>query len=726
MTEPIIDLSNELVVEFIDESLEALGHIDEFIVSLEHAQKSCEIIEAVFRPVHSIKGNSTFFGLTKVKILAHELETLLDLIRKEKRLVDADLVTVLLAGVDELRAIFTRVRSGQPEILDAAAFETLVGKVKAAASGPSPESRWKEILSSLEATMASLPPEATAVRQRLEAILRDIESVVGLKKEGEAAPTPSSPSTLPALETLRSLLQHPISNIHDKALHREVGDHLRSLKEASASDETKNLVAEMIDTFETMVGAVGLDDLVRDILREKLEQLTQKGSWKAAVERVPSPSAPPPAPLPAAPPPESKAKDEKKEKGEKAEKSAVEPQKTMRVSESHIDTFLHYVGELVVVNDMFLRLYQDMEATNIAPTILERFRHANETFDALSGKLQESIMSIRLVPMRMLFQKVPRLVRDVAKIAGKEVEVVIEGEEIQIDKSLLDLLDAPLTHILRNAVDHGIEKPEIREERGKPRKGTVTVIASEDEDNISLLIKDDGAGLNKEKIRAKAISMGLLDPAKELTEEMLVDLIFASGLSTAEKVTDISGRGVGMDVVKHMVQEVGGDIRVLTHRGQGTQFRILLPKAVTTKIMRGYLVEVDQQAYVLPLEAIAETLQITEDAIRSSMEEDDFFLFHGEPIPLLSFRSILRKEVSKIPPQPTQIVVVLASKKVTFGVVVDSVIGVRQVVLKEIVWPGISSQTIAGGALMGDGTVALIVDLDAISVQLARRHPSRP
>lgn len=395
----------------------------------------------------------------------------------------------------------------------------------------------------------------------------------------------------------------------------------------------------------------------------------------------------------------------------------------MRVAESAIDTFLHYVGELVVVGDMFRHLQTRVVGTpGTTQSLAREFRRANETFTGLSNQLQRSIMSIRKVPVKPLVQKVPRLVRDLSQAIGKEIDAVTEGETVQVDKSLLDLLDAPLVHMVRNAVDHGIEPPERREAAGKSRRGAVTVSFSEAGSHIILGVSDDGAGLDLDAIRRKAESLGLIPPGAQLGEQDIVNFIFASGLSTAQKVTDISGRGVGMDVVKRAIEEAGGSISVSTTPGRGSSFRIRLPKGVTTQIVGGYLVRAGGSTYVLPLERVRETFRARPDERQTIGGRGMCIMRRGQIMHLQDLGEALSQESSPWPARGVPIVVVESNRR-TLALAVEAVIGVQKVVIRRLAGLPPGAPMLSGAALLGDGHLALVLDLDLLQAAIDGTGP---
>ena len=707
------DVDPVLLAEFLDESLDMLSDVDRLFVQLEASPHDMTIVESIFRPVHSIKGNSAFFGCVHVKALAHEMETLLDLVRKDALRVTQPLIDVLLKGVDRLRQILERVREREPEIQDEKDFADFVESVKGASAGQEADiaDSLGKALNKLAALREQCTVEAPGLLEPLEALEKDLKALIPVEEMPESAPSGAAVDASSPIGMIQDILAEPIQDQLPDDLGAEVLKALRELEKQANDDPTKAAVADALDSYETCMATVGFDSLLQELLLTKMDELSRRGVWlepegkPGPAEAAAAQEAPAVEPSPKAP---SRGADEKA-----AEKAAIEAAKTMRVSEAHIDTFLAFVGELIVIGDMFGNLHKRISTEIGAGEIAAAFRGANESFMALSNDLQESIMSIRKVSVRALLQKVPRMVRDIAAKSAKEIAVELEGESVEVDKSLMDMLDAPLTHMVRNAADHGIQPPSEREAAGKPRQGVVRVAVSEGADTIVLSVKDDGAGLNLDAIRRKAESMGLVKPGQQLRQDDIVSLIFSSGVSTAKEVTDVSGRGVGMDVVKRMIEEAGGAITVSSAPGEGSEFRVQLPKTVTTQIIPGFLVEVNTQCYVLPMDRVHETTKVSKERITTVVGQGECVTLHGTILPVLELWSVLglRKPQTQ---SNERVVVTVEAKKRQFAVVVDNVLGVRKVVLRQIDGLEERSPAIAGGALMGDGSVALVIDVEKL------------
>lgn len=708
MSDPSLNIDPALLAEFIDESTDMLESVDELFVALEEQPGNLDLIQAIFRPVHSVKGNSAFFGFSKVKALAHEAETLLDMLRKGTLPVTGGLISVLLQAIDELKAMFARARQGGPEVADAAAFEALLEEVRAGAAGQAlaPGESAEKAAQLIQALRDALPAEPADWRARCEEALGALKPLLPAEQSKPEKPAPGGGQPL---DDLLAILAQPI----DGQLAAEEAARVDALigelaKTAGEQQPAMSLTAELRDSYDTFISTVGFDDLLREILEAKaIELLDHRAQVDQAAspqvsesEKDVPPAQPAPGPGGAPPAPVAAAKGQ-------------EPAKTMRVSEAHIDNFLSFVGELVVVGDMLGHLQRQLSDGVTNAKHVANFRRINETFTTLSLDLQRSIMSIRRVPVGNLLARAPRIVRDVAKNSGKDMHVNVEGGDVEVDKSLIDLLDAPLTHMVRNAADHGIEPPEVREAAGKPRQGTVCVRVEETGADLVLEVVDDGAGINREALRTKAESLKLVRPGEPLTEEALVSLLFSSGVSTAKKVTDVSGRGVGMDVVKRAIEEAGGVINVQTEEGKGSIFAVRLPKSVTTQILDGFIVEAAGQCFVLPMNRIRETVKVQPEEITTVTGKGQCIKRHGVILPVVDLREVLR--LSKRNGAEYSLMVTAEAHRRNFAIVVDGVRGVQQIVVRSLEGLENGMELLTGGALLGDGSVALIIDPDVLS-----------
>jgi two-component system, chemotaxis family, sensor kinase CheA len=707
MSSQEMHIDPELLAEFIDESLDMLSGLSSLLVELESADDN-EAVQSIFRPIHSIKGNSHFFGFFKVKELSHEMETVLDLIRKDKLAPGADIVDVLLRGVDMLIAMLENGRNGEPETTDEAGFKALLNEVVSKQEGGiGPPAVTPELVEKVARAkkLASEVPEAAKL---LDDVASELRRFIGGDKRKDGDEKAQAPAAEGAAGEILEMLSGPDVYPLDDMQSQQAGTLINAMIEESDDEEAKQIARDLLDDYTTFTSTVGFDDLLGDIVTEKVNAWLEKAL---------------PAAAPAGKSPEEKAPSDA-EKKESAEidtakgtaQKAPQKDRTMRVHEEQIDSFLAQAGELLVVADMFEHIETRLrQMEDVDRDLTDNFKQANETFNQLSESLQDNILTIRKVSLKGLLSKMPRIVRDIATANGKQITLNMEGEEVQVDKSLVDLLDAPLVHMIRNAADHGVEDPETRKAAGKDPKGAIELSVTEEDEFIVVRIQDDGAGIDLDAIREKAEAMGLLRPGQPFTEDDLINFIFSSGVSTARKVSDVSGRGVGMDVVKTQIDEAGGKIQVDTERGKGSAFILSLPKGVTTQIIQGFRVEIDGQCFVLPTDRIQETVAVDRGEIHSVPDEGLFVKLHGGVLPVCR----LRDELGMTAPETEKdqiLLVTLTSRGRRMAAAVDAVLGMQKVVLREIEGLPTTTDIIAGGALLGDGTVALVIDVDQLAL----------
>lgn len=722
MSDGSFDVDPALMAEFLDESNDLLEGLGSLIIEMERNPDNKETMEAIFRPVHSIKGNASFFGLFKVSHLAHELETLLDQLRKGMRPATQELISVLLEGFDALRSIFSRVRSGESELEDEAAYEALMQKVKDTIAGVAddadPKVVWKDVFERFVAIQSQIDDKGDMKLSQNFSALADLIKTLApedaVPKTGKKSDSKTKKKGGQGGGDSIDALHELIDGLPEEPSEDMLGElvaQMEILRDENAG-EAKALVEEMLADYNAVIGTLGYDPILESSLKEKADKLRDLVPVKLNTSTEEAPGTDKKA--------EEKEQPAKMPEKKEEKKSQQQDNKTMRIAENQIDVFLSYVGELLVVGDMFNYLYRRMAGKPEYREVVNDFQRANETFSFLSDNLQKSIMYIRKVPMRMLLQKVPRIVRDVASNSNKEIEVEISGEELMADKSLVNLLDAPLTHMVRNAADHGIEPKDVREANGKNPKGKVSVSAEEANGFITLTIQDDGKGLDLERIKDKAMSMGLVKEGSTLTEQDIINFLFASGVSTAEKVTDISGRGVGMDVVRQSIENMGGSISVKTTVGAGSVFEVFLPSAVTTQIIHGFIVRLRDQHFVLPMDRIRSTVRLKKEEVNSVAGKSQCVVLQGHTIPLYDLSQLLDMELTE--EQDNYTAVTVEHRKQQAALVVDDVVGLQKVVLRRIEGIDINTNAIAGAAIRGDGSVAMVLDMDELLNSLLKEE----
>nr|WP_152811425.1 chemotaxis protein CheA [Enterobacter hormaechei] len=644
---------------FFDEADELLADMEQHLLDLVPEAPDSEQLNAIFRAAHSIKGGAGTFGFTILQETTHLMENLLDEARRGEMQLNTDIINLFLETKDIMQEQPDAYKSSAEP--DAASFEYICNALRQLA---------------LEAKGEASAPVVPAAKL----------SVV------DAAAKPDSAPDAPAgkLRVVLSRLKENEVNL----LEEELGN-LATLS---------NVVKGKDSLAATLDGGIGQDDIVA-VLCFVIEADQIAFETEAAAVEVPAPAEIAPAVVAAAP--ALKAVPKETAAPARGEKPAARSSEStsIRVAVEKVDQLINLVGELVITQSMLAQRSNELDPVTHGDLITSMGQLQRNARD-----LQESVMSIRMMPMEYVFSRFPRLVRDLASKLNKQIELTLMGSSTELDKSLIERIIDPLTHLVRNSLDHGIELPENRVAAGKSPVGNLILSAEHQGGNICIEVTDDGAGLNRERILAKAISQGMA-VNENMTDEEVGMLIFAPGFSTAEQVTDVSGRGVGMDVVKRNIQEMGGHVEIQSKQGAGTTIRILLP--LTLAILDGMSVKVADEVFILPLNAVMESLQPREEDLHPLAGGERVLEVRGEYLPLVELWKVFEVDGAKT--EATQgIVVILQSAGRRYALLVDQLIGQHQVVVKNLESnyrkvPGISAATI-----LGDGSVALIVDVSAL------------
>ncbi|MEB0951547.1 chemotaxis protein CheA [Citrobacter sedlakii] len=646
---------------FFDEADELLADMEQHLLDLAPDAPDAEQLNAIFRAAHSIKGGAGTFGFTILQETTHLMENLLDEARRGEMQLNTDIINLFLETKDIMQEQLDAYKSSQEP--DAASFEYICNALRQLA---------------LEAKGETAP--AVVANARL--------SVVDTTPDEGGAPTVE--------EKLRINLS------------RLKASEIDLLEEELGNLSTLTDVVKGADSLAaTLDGGVAEEDVVA-VLCFVIEA-DQISFEKVVAPNTPAVAPEPPAavaqPVAAVPAVKSPGADAHAGRAEREKPARASESTSIRVAVEKVDQLINLVGELVITQSMLAQRSNELDPVNHGDLITSMGQLQRNARD-----LQESVMSIRMMPMEYVFSRFPRLVRDLAGKLGKQVELTLVGSSTELDKSLIERIIDPLTHLVRNSLDHGIELPEKRLEAGKNAVGNLILSAEHQGGNICIEVTDDGAGLNRERILAKAIAQGMA-VNENMTDDEVGMLIFAPGFSTAEQVTDVSGRGVGMDVVKRNIQEMGGHVEIQSKQGAGTTIRILLP--LTLAILDGMSVRVADEVFILPLNAVMESLQPREDDLHPLAGGERVLEVRGEYLPLVELWKVFDVEGAKT--EATQgIVVILQSGGRRYALLVDQLIGQHQVVVKNLESnyrkvPGISAATI-----LGDGSVALIVDVSAL------------
>ncbi|MEN9309134.1 MAG: hypothetical protein RL173_3066 [Fibrobacterota bacterium] len=692
------EVNKELLLDFIDESLESLSVVEGLFVKLESAPDDLKIIDSIFRPVHSVKGNAAYFGLMRIKELSHRMESILDLVRTGRRRIDRPLCDLLLKGLDALRTILSKVRDEQKEYDDEDEYVLLLVDLEAEAErssqAPANFEVSREMFEQSRTFIASLPAEFQSQAQAL---------LAQLTPQGQPAAVPTKIDT-EKLVALKALLSDPSTKRLDLQKESSVLAVLDGLSKSVSDAASKSVLKDMLDIARTFVGSpVGLDPLARDMLSEKAAQLATPQA--APVAMAAPASTPTPYTTPAAPPPlesRQESSSPRKDSGNR----------TMRITEESMDSFLEQVGELMGLEEQFRYLGKRLVESGPTDEFATDLRQATEQFGHLSSYLSKGVMELRRTEARPLLQKVPRLARDVADRTGKKIEIRTQGEEVRIDKSYLELLDAPLMHMVRNACDHGIDSVQERKAAGKPENGLVEVAIIELEESLVMRVTDDGRGLNMDGLRKKAVELGIVRPEAPFGEAEAVSMLFRSGVSTASEVTEISGRGVGMDVVKREIEGAGGRIEVKTTPGKGSVFLVTLPRSITTRISDGFLFRCGEERFVLPMRTVVETFPVNAAKVSHVAGLGSTVYFRNEILRMVQTSDLL--ETPNLAPDEG-VYVRIKVKDQSCVIQVSEAMGVQRTVIKPVEEFCRGGGIFAGAAMLGDGRLAMVLGEDGMA-----------
>jgi two-component system chemotaxis sensor kinase CheA len=692
---------------FKEEALELLGELETSLLELEESPGDMDLISRVFRAMHTIKGSGAMFGFITISKFTHEVETVYDLVRNGTMKVTRNLVDQTLKARDQILLLLDAGEEEDPgeaqeraEII--AAFKKMANISEAAANSGS---------ASAPDSTAARPSESPATFRIRFKPFRDIfltgtdpcNLLTELQELGNCrivAHLDEIPA-LSALEPEKCYVYWDILLTTDRGMNaiRDVFIFIEEDCELKISviddqgDANDDSTYKKLGEILVERGDLSADDMKGILSQQKRfgEILLEKGLVNPS--QIQSALA------------EQEHVREVLQKRQNADTAS-----SVRVPSDKLDKLVDLVGELVTVQAHLSQMSatrMDQQMTTIA-----------EEVERLTNELRDTALNIRMMPIGTTFSKFKRLVRDLSAELGKEIEMVTEGADTELDKTVIERLNDPLVHLIRNSIDHGIEQPEIRREKGKPAQGTVLLTAVHSGDSVLVTIQDDGAGLNREAIRNKAVERGLLPAGADPTDKELFSLIFAPGFSTAKKVTGVSGRGVGMDVVKRAIDSLRGSIDMTSKIGQGTTISIKLP--LTLAIIESLLVKIAGEGFVLPLSLVEECVELTrEDVARTNGQH--LVNIRGAIIPYIPLRErfALRGE----PPEIEQIVITnLGGNRI--GFVVDAVVGEHQTVIKTLGRAYRNVQGISGATILGDGSVALILDIPQL-VQEAEREETR-
>ncbi|AZG72680.1 chemotaxis protein CheA [Shewanella livingstonensis] len=732
------DVDEEILQDFLIEAGEILELLQEQLVALENNPDDSDLLNAIFRGFHTVKGGAGFLSLKPMVDVCHEAENTFDLLRTGKRGVNAELMDIILQAVDAINTMFAQTQQGQQQD---PADSTLLAKLKLLSSGaPLPsemtagesepienivEFNEPEVIEDISTPSAAISGSSSIdeideleFEALLDALHGTGKSPVASNKPSEAKKDNIGSKPATSIKSSGEITDDEFEALLDE-LHGSGSFKAKSEPVVAAKPASSPIVEPLVDS----------DEITDDEFERLLDELHGKGTAPAvkatsapvAVEAnkavLPPQAVKPPVPVakPVVPSVPAVAPKIEPIKDKAPVKAASVPQgeTTVRVDTARLDQIMNMVGELVLVRNRLVSLGISRED--------EEMSKALANLDLVTADLQGAVMKTRMQPIKKVFGRFPRVVRDLARTLNKEIDLIMIGEDTDLDKNLVEALADPLVHLVRNSVDHGIEMPITREASGKSRTGTITLSASQEGDHILLKIEDDGAGMDPEKLKQIAISRGVLDEdaASRMTDNEAYNLIFAPGFSTKVEISDISGRGVGMDVVKTRINQLNGTVYIDSMKGKGTVLEIKVP--LTLAIMPTLMVDVSNQVFALPLSSVNEIFNL--DLTKTNIVDGQLtVIFRNKAVPLFYLEHWLhsKKTTFKHGDKKHGHVVIVQLGTMQIGFVVDALIGQEEVVIKPLGSMLQGTPGMAGATITSDGGIALILDVPGLLKHYAK------
>ncbi|MFC0402582.1 chemotaxis protein CheA [Paraburkholderia rhizosphaerae] len=740
---------------FFDEADELLAQMEQLLLNLNVGQPDPEDLAAIFRAAHSIKGGAATFGFTALTETTHILESLLDRARNNELVLRKDMIDTFLETKDVLSGQLADYRASQePDAAVAAAICAKLERLNAENRFGADASAAAPAATPAAAAPTIAQPAPAATGSTPEHVVDQAVDAANARQGGAAATSQATPASSGAADAAGPHLKITLRGVGEKdeaLLAEELGNLGQIVGQVKAgSDLTLWLETEVPSDDIVAVCCFVIDESQISVGRGsapagdgQAQEAAPAAPAAAAVPQAPAqpaaapaaavqPAAAPATPAPAAAPaaraasnaghegsaapasvpaaPQASADHDRKARPAAA---ASAEGSSIRVGVEKVDQLINLVGELVITQAMLAETTSTFD-----PALHDRLYNGMAQLERNARDLQEAVMSIRMMPMDYVFSRFPRLVRDLAAKLGKEVELVTFGQATELDKSLIERIIDPLTHLVRNSLDHGIETVEARRAAGKDGTGQLVLSAAHHGGNIVIEVSDDGAGLRRDKILAKAMKQGM-SVSESMTDEEVWNLIFLPGFSTAEQVTDVSGRGVGMDVVKRNIQSMGGHVEITSHAGKGSTTRIVLP--LTLAILDGMSVKVGNEIFILPLNFVMESLQPRAEDIYTVANGERVVRVRGEYLPLVALHAVFTVEGART--DPTQgIVTIMETEGRRFAMLIDELVGQQQVVVKNLETNYRKVHGISAATILGDGSVALIVDVAALNRETRAAH----
>lgn len=680
---------NQYLEVFIEESKEHLQSCNEQLLELEKNPEDIKIVNEIFRSAHTLKGMSATMGYEDLAKLTHQMENVLDGIRNHKIKFNPEILDVVFLAVDDLEAMVQSIADGGDGKRD---VSDVVAKLLLIEKGESPAQAAAEL--EVAAAVAVAEPsqaaksqydefELTVLQQSKEQGFDTFEITVALRDDCLL----KAARVFMVFEILEKIGEVIKSNPSVERLEEEQFDHEFTVTIVSKEmkEDIQKKLMKVSEVEKVDVNLISLSDLRQ--YDEEMESVLSNDTKLVEKEEI-------------------QHKDDSKKQEDKKSASSTKQtsSKTIRVNIERLDILMNLFEELVIDRGRLEQISRDLNNQELHETV--------ERMSRVTGDLQNIILNMRMVPVETVFNRFPRMVRQLARDLNKKIDLEIIGAETELDRTVIDEIGDPLVHLIRNALDHGVETPEVRRANGKSEEGTVVLKAYHSGNHVFIEIEDDGAGINRDKVLAKALSKGIVTEqvAATMSDSQVYELILASGFSTAEKISDVSGRGVGLDVVKSTIESLGGTISIESKLGQGSVFSIQLP--LTLSIISVMLTEIQEEKFAIPLSSIIETAIVKKEDILNAHNQR-VIDFRGKVVPLLFLKDIFEVPVLEEEDEFYSVVIVRKGDKMA-GLVVDSFIGQQEVVLKSLGNYLTNVFAISGATILGNGQVALIVDCNAL------------
>jgi two-component system chemotaxis sensor kinase CheA len=673
---------------FIEEAREHLSTLNQALLDFEKNPKNKDALNQIFRAAHTLKGMSATMNYEKIQKLAHKTEDTLDLIRNNKLEIDAGVIDLIFKCFDGMEKMVEDIAARDMTEFDIVGLvEQLEKQMKQ--TSEMEESKSVETPKPLK-QQQKMDEQLTLDKKHEQQLIKEIQNGKFAYKIDASVNKSCSMKSIRAFILLRKLTDkgNLVYTNPEKNLIED-GKFEDNFEIFYTTDQQKEIVEKIVDSVAELEAKIVTPILYENDILKIVKVQKNEVSTPSISEIV---SVPKPETI-----------DAKKKQGEQTK--SISTVQSIRIEMDQLDHFMNLIGELVISKGRLAQISQDHKLEDLTETI--------DTIDRLTTELQDKIMQIRMIPMKHIFDRFPRMIRDLARNSGKKVNLRIAGEGIELDRTILDEIGDPLVHLLRNAIDHGIESSEVRKQQGKPDEGLVELIAERTRNHVHITVRDDGKGINPQSMRDAAVKKGLKtrEEVNTLDDKEAVNLMFLPGLSTAEKVTNVSGRGVGMDVVRSTIEKLNGSVEITSEIGQGSEFLLRLP--LTMAIFKSLFVGVADETYAIPIINVLETIRLADTDIEY-VHGKKTTVIRNEVLPLVSLAELLDIQNENKENNDTMYSVVVQKEDKKIGLIVNKLIGEQEITIKNIAGTLKKTKGIAGVSIMGDGRVILVLDINTL------------